>query len=1765
MKKHHLWRSTSTLLSDLTPIRFERVKTRIQSFLFNSRAWILDSNQNINKNILNGLNLVGTIILISISDFTQAQNPACTAGVPFHNVNLTGQPSGTWISPSHSRAGSCCSGSNNCTSFDVTLDPNGVMVNLEIASGAIPTGSMYYQVDCGPQVPVGEPICISGTGPHHITFCKPGNNQNTYRITSISRPIFPDDATVRYGCTKQLVTAGLITSSITWTSIYPGTTGQYDSFLSCASGCGSPIYTPTAIAPAYIDYKICGNPIASSCGYSAACDTVRIFNVSALAATVTPTPAYFCSGGSGVLLTATATGGYGAYTYSWRDQSGTILGTATTYQATSAGIYTLEVRDALYDPATCPPVQLSIPVTVALPPVANAGSDQTICANMPIAYLLGNLQNASAAIWTGGNGNYNPSNTSLTIAYTPTAAEIASGSVTLTLASTDADGGCVNSSDLVTIFYPPVLTTSLTAKTLLCHNSITTISATITGGIGPYAFNWSTGAVTSSITGGQGNYCVSVMDMMGCHVTVCENLIAPTALALSMSSVDVTMVGGNDGSATASPSGATAPYTYQWAPGGQTTQTATGLIYGAYVVYITDANGCMINSSVVVNQPPCNNFNASVTGTNVLCHGDFSGTVLASTTGGISPFSYAWGTSGSVTTQSITGLEAGTYFVTVTDAVGCVDIASITLTEPAELINTLNHTNITAVGANNGDATANTFGGTTPYTYSWSNGQTTSSIFNLGPGSYVVTITDANGCTLQDSTTIVEPPCDKVILGVYVTNVSCKGGNNGSATAQMLFGTTPYTYEWSTGETTATITGLVAGTYSVTVRDLKNCSDFKIVTITEPSILSISLAASNVLCANSNDGTLELTVGGGTFPYSYSWSNGINVEDQYSLGNGTYSVIVEDLNGCSATATATITRPDTLVVTCVKNNVTCFGNMNGNIDLTVTGGVLPYTFLWSSGATTEDLANMGPGEYIVTLTDANGCKPLELIRILIDEPNLLTGVPVVSSNYNGFSVSCNGSTNGNVDLVVNGGTTPYQFSWNNGSTTEDLSLIGAGNYFVNIVDANGCSHINTISLSEPDSLVVSTTATQVTCNGLPNGAVNLTCIGGVSAYTYNWSNSAITQDLNPISAGNYFATITDANGCTITASGNVTEPGLLSATISTSNVVCHGENNGSATLSPSGGTQPYNYLWNNGQIASTATGLTAGSYSIIVTDINGCSMMSVINISEPAILAASTSGSDVTCNGGNNGTANVNISGGTQPYAYMWSSGETTNATTGLIANSYFVTVTDKNGCMISASATINEPSALSSSISVTSNVLCAGGNTGSALAIGSGGVAPYTYQWSNGIPDSTATGLIAGIYNVTVADAHNCTFLSQVTITEPNAISASTTMTSVLCNGENNGSATVSATGGSPAFSYLWSNSQAGPLATGLMAGTYSVTITDSNNCSFVTTSIVIEPAILAPTVSQTNVSCNGGSNGSASITVNGGTLPYLYLWNNGQCLANATGLGLGGYYVVVSDANGCTQSAIVSITDQSPVQVSYNSTTPPCHGEINGAIDLSTAGGVSPYTFSWSNGSNAEDISNLGAGTYIVTVHDANQCSKTDTIVISEPDSIQANISSSIYNNGYNISIHNGSNGSINLEVNGGANPYAYIWSNGDTVQDPSNLPAGNYWVVITDINGCSYTISAALNDPSNLEMPSGISPNGDGKNDNFVVHGLDVYPDNEILIFNRWGDLVYKKSGYMNNWNGNNEDGKSLPDGTYFVILNVQTSEGEKNLTGYVDVRK
>nr|WP_321485466.1 T9SS type A sorting domain-containing protein [uncultured Draconibacterium sp.] len=1374
-----------------------------------------------------------------------------------------------------------------------------------------------------------------------------------------------------------------------------------------------------------------------------------------------------CNGETDGGATASATGGTAPYTYVWSNGA-----TTASIVGVAAGTYDLTITDdnGCTDQAS---VTITEPATL----VASGVVDANVNCN-------GLSDGGATASATGGTAPYTYvwSNG----ATTASIVGVAAGTYDLTI--TD-DNGCTDQAS-VTITEPATLVASGVVDANVNCNGLSDGGATAsaTGGTAPYTYVWSNAATTASIVGvTAGTYDVTITDDNGCTDQASVTITEPTALVASgVVDANVSCNGLSDGGATASVTGGTAPYTYVWS-NGATTASIVGVTAGTYDVTITDDNGCTDQASVTITEPAAL-VASGVVDANVSCNGLSDGGATASVTGGTAPYTYVW--SNGATTASIVGVAAGTYDVNITDANGCTDQASVTITEPATLVASgVVDANVSCNGETDGGATASATGGTAPYTYVWSNGATTASIVGVVAGTYDVTITDANGCTDQASVTITEP-ATLVASGVVDANVSCNGLSDGGATASATGGTVPYTYVWSNGATTASIVGVAAGTYDVNITDANGCTDQASVTITEPATLVASgVVDANVSCNGLSDGGATASATGGTVPYTYVWSNGATTASIVGVVAGTYDVNITDDNGCTDQASVTITEPATLVASGVVDaNVSCNGLSDGGATASATGGTAPYTYVWSNGATTASIVGVTAGTYDVTITDDNGCT--DQASVTITEPVTLVASGVVDAN-----VSCNGLSDGGATASATGGTAPYTYVWSNGATTASIVGVAAGTYDVNITDANGCTDEASVTITEPTALVASGVVdANVSCNGLSDGGATASATGGTAPYTYVWSNGATTASIVGVAAGTYDVTITDANGCTDEASVIITEPAeLVASGVVDANVSCNGGSNGGATASATGGTAPYTYVWSNAATTASIVGVAAGTYDVTITDANGCTATTSVEVTEPTIFVVSTIvTANATCNGGATGTGSITLSRGTAPYEYTFGNKTysnlpdgTTISVKGLSAGTYDVTATDDNGCTASSSMTITEPTAFVVSTIVTANVTCNGGTTGTGSITLSGGTAPYEYTFGSktysNLPDGTTIsveGLSAGTYDVTATDDNGCTASSSMTITEPVALSANAVATNVSCNAGSNGAINLTVTGGTAPYTYVWSNAATTASIVGVAAGTYDVTITDANGCTDEASVTITEPATLvASGVVDANVSCNGLSDGGATASATGGTAPYTYVWSNAATTASIVGVTAGTYDVTITDDNGCTDQASVTITEPAALVASgVVDANVSCNGLSDGGATASATGGTAPYTYVWSNGATTASIVGVTAGTYDVTITDDNGCTDQASVTITEPAALSVNITLD-----NNLTCSDDNNGGATVEVTGGTAPYTYEWDNQATTASVTNLTLGNHSVTITDNNGCTATQTINIDfDDSILPVP-------------------------------------------------------------------------------------
>ena len=822
----------------------------------------------------------------------------------------------------------------------------------------------------------------------------------------------------------------------------------------------------------------------------------------------------------------------------------------------------------------------------------------------------------------------------------------------------------------------------------------------------------------------------------------------------------------------------------------------------------------------------------------------------------------------------------------------------------------------------------------------------------------------------------------------------------------------------------------------------------------------VTVTRTDVTCAG-NDGTLTAAVTGGIAPYTYLWSNGATTATITGLTAGEYSVVVTDATGATATCSGTVHVFIPITVTPIIVGVQCSADATGSIDLSgVSGGVAPYTFLWSTGSTAPVLKGVSAGTYTVVITDHNGCSSTLTITV----PAAINLLATATRS----NVTCVGSNNGSIMLAVSGGTAPYSYRWSNGATTQNLTALPPGTYSVTVTDAGGCSGAATATIMEPAALRLSLTNPRPSCFGGTTGGVGVAVSGGTAPYAYLWSNGATTASLNGVAGGTYTITVTDANGCMATGSATITQSTQITALASKTDATCYDARNGTITLAVSGGTAPFAYLWSNGATTQNLSGLAPGTYTVTVTDANGCTATCGATVGRPAQLLASALATSARCAGGT-GSVALTASGGTAPLTYLWSNGATTQNLSGVSAGIYSVTVTDASGCTAMASATVGSPAQLRATSRVM-DATCYDAANGSVDLTVSGGTAPFTYLWSNGATSQDLVALLAGTYSVTVTDANGCTTTCGGTVGRPTQLLASALATGARCAG-GTGSVALMASGGNAPFTYLWSNGATTQNLSDVSAGTYSVTVTDASGCTAMASATVGSPAQMRATATATAASCAGGATGSVALSVSGGTAPFTYLWSNGATTQNLMGVAPGTYSVTVTDANGCSAGCSATVDGTTALRPSITTTAATCCTSRSGSVDLMMSGGTAPYSYLWSNGATTQDLSNVAAGTYTVTITDALGCTAMASATITQPAALALRTMLT------SPSCCNASTGGIDLTVSGGTAPYSYRWSNGATTQDLSGIAAGTYSVTVTDARGCTASTSATLTQPTAL----------------------------------------------------------------------------------------
>lgn len=983
------------------------------------------------------------------------------------------------------------------------------------------------------------------------------------------------------------------------------------------------------------------------------------------------------------------------------------------------------------------------------------------------------------------------------------------------------------------------------------------------------------------------------------------------------------------------------------------------------------------------------------------------------------------------------------------------------------------------------------------------------------------------GLYFRTTTCATCPSASAATATVTSTPTTCSNCN-GSATVTI----TPagsYTYSWSpapgSGGNTATPSGMCAGTYTVTATSACGTVTATVnIPVSGGGITLNSVSQTNLVCNGQCTGATVTNVIGGSGPYVFSWSPAatnstvIGTNTSSGLCAGTYTVSAIDANGCTGSMTYSITQPPVLSFTQSQVNVSCNNACDATGSVVASGGSGSYTYNWSpapgGGQGTANASGLCAGIYTCTIADA--AAPTCTITATFN----ITQLAALSSTQSQTDVTCFNYCDGTAAVVSSGGTGTYSYNWlpapGSGQGTANAGGLCPGSYICTVTDGNGCTMTATFNITQPPQLTTTGTQTDVTCNGTCNGTASVIALGGTGSYSYNWSpapgGGQGTANATGLCVGGYTCTVTDANNCSTTATFTITEPPLLTLTAAGFNVTCFGVCDGQVVVIPAGGTPNYSFSWSNACNAASCNNICAGSYTVIVTDANGCTATESVTVTQPTDISISTSTVDANC-GQSDGSATATYSGGTGTLNAVWYNPQQAVGATysNIPSGNYFVVVTDQNGCDDTVGVTLNNLPGVVASVGPVANVSCFSGSNGSVNILDNNVNPTYTYSWSPNVSTSSnATGLGAGQYIVTLTDAAGCTSTVTATVTQPTQVTISATATpGAVCSGTPIALAATGA-GGTPGYQFAWSP---GPLIganqniTPLASGSYTAYITDANNCVDSTTvSFVVNPVPVAALTGDVLAGCAPLCvNFTDGSTVGGnGTINQWY-WDFGDGFTSTSQnpthcYSVAGTYSVtltVTTSDGCTNTIVMpNYINVFAIPVAEFTFSPIPATELNPTIYF-TDQSIGAASWNWAFG----DVTNASS-----------------------------------------------------------------------SIQNPSFTYPGpgcfDVVLTVTSTNGCTdTTVHEACVDPDvSIFVPNAFTPNGDGMNEIFFAQGIGIDPNKfELWVFDRWGNLIFYTTDMNEGWNGKVQGASDICQVDTYVwkIRAIDMLDKKHTLIGHVNL--
>ena len=1315
-----------------------------------------------------------------------------------------------------------------------------------------------------------------------------------------------------------------------------------------------------------------------------------------------------------------------------------------------------------------------------------------------------------------------------------------SGAYTLTIK--DAFNCTRSFTDTVRTYSKPDVSIS-SFKNISCFGGADgKLKASAINGKSPYSYVWSnSGTLDSIVNLSPGSYCVTVIDSNTCRDTICQTITQPTDISANLTLYNPLCFNQTNGRIKVNATGGTAPYTYSIDGGGYSSaDSLTGVTAMTHVVRIRDANLCIKAYTPTLTNPAP--ISVTYVRDSVSCFGGSNGRIQLTASGGTSPYQYARTTPPYSSNNNFTGLASATHLMKIKDTNGCTLDTNIQVFQYPDIVITATVTDtVRCRNGSDGKITASASGGLGPYVYSINSGPFQSSpVFsNLGPGTYSIQVRDAKNCLKTASTVTLSNPAGITSNLTILKNVSCYGGNDAKAKLTVSGGGSPYNYLWKNGVTMDSNTVLTAGSQYVLVLDSKNCKDSVSFTITQPDSLRASISLYSPKCYNDL-GSIKVNSVGGISPYQISLNGNpyASVDTFSGLTATSHSISIRDANLCIRSYTRSLTNPPQLIATYTRDSVKCFGGNDGQIIISASGGTAPLIYKKNSATQPSNtFSTLTAGSYFVQVFDLNNCH--------IDTNLTIGQYPQITVSTAKTNINCYGATTGSINLIAGGGRPGYSYSLNLGSFVPSsvFNALSAGNYNLRVRDANGCIFTRLDTLTQNDSISFSIQKSDNKCFGDTLGRIKIIANGGISPYQFSFDGSTYSSldSFKNLQSRVYNFIIRDNLGCLKANSAQITEPTKVQISAIVDSIKCNKSVLGKIQMVASGGTPGYTYSLNSNPFVTSSlfSNLGTGSYSIKVKDNNQCQRDTTIVLYATDSFYYSILLDSVPCFNQSNGKLTISGFGGRAPYMYNLDGGSygPLPIFSGLGTGNHTFSIRDNYGCVLNGTFTLLNPSKLNVYLDSFKNNRCFGETNGYIYASANGGTGALTYKWSNGPTTSFNTSLLPGSYTLSVIDSKNClTTLSQQ-ISSPDEILITANKSSLKCFGDKNASISITVTGGTPNFSYLWSNSNTTSTLSNLGIGLYTVTVTDNNNCTSTSSTTIVQPDSIFFQLKTTNSSCLESEDGQIEIINQiGGTTPYYYIWSNGETAVSKI-IGLKPFEkhnVTLIDKNGCKRVDSSSIDTLYVLRANLDYVAPKCP---RARMDLKVLplNGKSPFSIRVNQDSNSSGIfNNVIADLFKINVRDAAGC----IFRVTEDSRPTDTMIASLVN--YMPQCETGSVWSSRFYVTGGKTPYQFNWANAFQVIPPPNGDSavynrkGTYTVEVIDGNGCKIKKSFGLY-PQETALQGTIISKKD----------LRCYqlPEGELVAFAKGGSPPYS---YVWNHGETKEKATNLSAGVYRLTI-------------------